>query len=377
MSGAVAVFHGVEIPETLLAGETQNHHAASLADARGLAGRALAAKAVLLDRARELGLKPDPERNEDGQEETDEEALIRAVLSAEIDVSSASEADIEAAYQARPDAFMSPTLLEVSHILIAPADSTLESFAAARARALGLIERLESRPELFGSLAADHSACPSSSEGGTLGQLRPGDVLEQIWDAAMSLEAGMFSAEPVLTEHGWHIVRLDHRSPGARLPLDYVRPHIALQLEARAWTTAAALYVDELLARSASAPRLKLDDAGRLADGETSLSRLDGLLGSALVDIEAAYALLPVRARETVEAAALRDGEPAADRLARAIRNFLSSASDEAWTQVISRLRESETPLADSLATIVAHQFPPVRKPHRLIQIRNASETAS
>jgi peptidyl-prolyl cis-trans isomerase C len=376
MSVAVAVFHGVEIPETLLAGETQNHHAPTLADARAMAGRALAAKAVLLDRARELGLEPVPERNADDQEETEEEALIRAVLSAEIDVSSAPEADIEAVYDARPDAFMSPTLLEVSHILIASADETVEGFTLARARALDLIDRLRTRPEMFRHLAADHSACPSASEGGTLGQLRPGDVLQNIWDAAMSLAVGEIAAEPVLTEHGWHVLRLDHRSPGARLPLDYVRPHIALQLEAKAWTKAAVRYVDELLSNSAAAPRLKLGDDGRLANGETNLSRLDGLLGSALADIEAAYAQLPLQARQSVEAVAARGGEPAADTLARAIRTFLSAANDEAWTQIISKLRDSASPLADSLALIVAHQFPPLRKPHRLIHIRNGTETA-
>ncbi|MDP3458911.1 MAG: peptidylprolyl isomerase [Hyphomonas sp.] len=375
MSGAVAVFHGVEIPETLLAGETQNHHAPTLSDARTMAGRALAAKAVLLDRARELGLQPDPERNADGQEETEEEALIRAVLSAEIDVSAASETEIEAVYLARPDAFMSPTLLEVSHILIASADETLEGFASARARAIDLIDRLRTRPEMFRHLAADHSACPSASEGGSLGQLRPGDVLENIWDTAMSLMVGEIAAEPVLTEHGWHVVRLDHRSPGARLPLDYVRPHIALQLEAKAWTKAAVRYVDELLSSSSAAPRLKLGDDGRLADGQTNLSRLDGLLGSALADIEAAYAQLPAQTRQMVEAAATREGQSAADTLARAIRSFLAAASDEAWTQVISKLRDSASPLADSLATIVAHQFPPVRKPHRLINIRSGTET--
>lgn len=376
MSGAVAVFFGVEIPETLLAGETQNHHAPTLSDARAMAGRALAAKAVLLERARELGLQPDPERNADGQEETPEEALIRAVLSAEIDVSSASESDIRAVYEARPDAFMSPTLLEVSHILIAAADGTPDGLASARARAIDLIARLKIRPEMFRHLAADHSACPSASEGGTLGQLRPGDVLESIWDAAMQLTAGGTTEEPVLTEHGWHIVRLDHRSPGARLPLEYVSPHIALQLEAKAWTKAAARYVEELLSGSGATPRLRLGDDGRLSDGESNLSRLDGLLGSALADIEAAYAQLPPQARQSVEAAAAREEEPAADTLARAIRTFLSSANDEAWTQIISKLRDSASPLADSLALIVAHQFPPLRKPHRLIQIRNGTETA-
>ena len=50
------VVDGVEIPEALLAQEVQNHPGASAADARAAAGHALAIRALLLHRARELGL---------------------------------------------------------------------------------------------------------------------------------------------------------------------------------------------------------------------------------------------------------------------------------------------------------------------------------
>mgnify|MGYP000297757384 CR=1 FL=1 len=63
MSTASSVFFGVEVPESLLATELQNHEAPSLAEARTLAGRALAAKAVLLARADKLNIEAVPERN--------------------------------------------------------------------------------------------------------------------------------------------------------------------------------------------------------------------------------------------------------------------------------------------------------------------------
>ncbi|HAJ03342.1 MAG TPA: peptidylprolyl isomerase, partial [Brevundimonas sp.] len=82
---AVMVIDGVALPERLVAEEAQNHPAATPEAARMAAAHALAIKALLLDRADQLGLTPRPEIDEDGREETSEEALVRAVLEAEIE----------------------------------------------------------------------------------------------------------------------------------------------------------------------------------------------------------------------------------------------------------------------------------------------------
>jgi len=371
MTSARAVFHGVEIPESLLATELQNHQASSLSDARALAGRALAAKAVLLARGRELGLVAEPERNSDGQEETPEEALIRAVLGEEVEAEPPSQVAIRAVYDGNPEGFRSPPLLEASHILIAPSEPNPQALEAARLEALALIANLTGKPSEFARIAASRSACPSASEGGSLGQLGPGDVLRVIWDALVDMDIGTIGAQPVASEHGWHVLRLDHRSDGERLPFDYVRPHIAMQLEARAWTQAAAVFVDRLLSESAARPGLCLTESGELDTGVGTIVRADGLLGEALGNARLAYEALRSTARERLDHAASESGEAAQDLLARSIRTFLSKADDEAWTQIISRLRDSETPLADSLELIVSHQLPPIHKTRTLITMRS------
>jgi len=371
MTSARAVFHGVEIPESLLAKELQNHQAPSLSDARAMAGRALAAKAVLLARARELGLVSEPERNGDGQEETPEEALIRAVLSEEVETEPPSQEAIRAVYDGNPEGFRSPPLLEASHILIAPSKPNPQAWEAARLEALALIANLTSKPSEFTRVAASRSACPSASEGGSLGQLGPGDVLRVIWDALVDMDIGTIGAAPVASEHGWHVLRLDHRSDGERLPFDYVGPHIATQLEARAWTKAAAQFVDRLLRESAVRPGLCLTESGELETRKGTIARADGLLGEALGNARLAYDALSPTARERLDHAASESGEAAEDLLAHSIRTFLSKADDEAWTQLISRLRDSEAPLADSLALIMSHQLPPVHKTRTLITMRS------
>ncbi len=369
MSKMTSVFHGVEIPESLLAAELQNHQAGSLSEARAMAGRALAVKAVLLARARELGLQAAPERNSDGQEETDEESLIRLVLSEEVEPEGIDEAAIKAVYDRRPDGFKNPPLIEASHILIAPEDTSDGALEQAGAKAQALIEDLRANPAGFAKLAAAHSACPSRAQGGSLGQLRPGDVLAGIWKALTGLDIAEIGAQPVLSEHGWHVLRVDHRSDSERLPFDYVRSHIAIRLEARAWTRAAAEYAQACLSRVSVGQGLALDEQGRLDDGNRALKQADSLLGKALMDTDTAYAALSDAARKRLDAAASEAREPSPQTLGRAIRTFLSRADDAAWTQLISRLRDSETPLSDCLDLIIDHQLAPLHETHTLIKL--------
>jgi peptidyl-prolyl cis-trans isomerase C len=98
---ATTVIEGVEIPDRLIADEAQHHPQGSAAEARLAAGRALAVKALLLNRAAELGLKATPQLDEAGREETGEEALIRALLESEIEIATPTEAECRRVYDAR------------------------------------------------------------------------------------------------------------------------------------------------------------------------------------------------------------------------------------------------------------------------------------
>lgn len=58
-------------------------------------------------------------------------------------------------------------------------------------------------------------------------------------------EEGMTPA-PVLSRHGWHIIRLNATAPGQVLPYDTVRPKIAQALEKAAWARASREFVERL-----------------------------------------------------------------------------------------------------------------------------------
>ena len=64
--------------------------------------------------------------------------------------------------------------------------------------------------------------------------------------ALRSLTEGTISAAPVLSRHGWHIIRLNATAPGQVLPYETVHPKIAQALEKAAWAKASRDFVETL-----------------------------------------------------------------------------------------------------------------------------------
>jgi len=238
--------NGVAIPESAIAQEAQNHEAPSGAEARAAAARALAIRELLLQRARALGLTPAPRRDARGREETADEALIRQVLEREAPAQEPTELECRRVYEASRGKFMTPELYAGSHILFAVAEDGDEAaVAAAHSNAMEAIAALQTGAR-FEELARRYSACPSAKEGGSLGQLRRGDLVEELEDVLLKLDEGAFAPRPVRTRHGWHVVRLDRRAPAQALPFDMVEGVIRDRLRARAAAAASARYVADL-----------------------------------------------------------------------------------------------------------------------------------
>ncbi len=113
--------------------------------------------------------------------------------------------------------------------------------------------------EQFAALARAHSACPSASQGGNLGQITAGQTTPEFERALLALEPGSIGPEPVATSYGFHIVRLDRKHEGRDLPFELVAVRIAAYLQDCVQRRALAQYV----ARLASAARIDgIDLAG-------------------------------------------------------------------------------------------------------------------
>ncbi len=245
------VVNGETIPLAAIAAEAQNHQAPK--DKPGIAWRkaaqAMAIRALLLQEARARGLTPDPLELASGRWETEDEAMIRALLDDAVHPTPISEDAIRAEWAKEPGRYRSAPLWDVSHILCAcdPRDAGERSAAEARARAI--LDRLGEDARGFAKVARD-SDCGSKAQGGHLGQIGPGDTVPEFEAALRGLSDGQMTPDPVLSRHGWHIIRLNAVAPGQMLPFETVRPRIAEALEKAAWAVASRDFVAELARRA-------------------------------------------------------------------------------------------------------------------------------
>lgn len=243
--------NGEVIPAARIAAEAQMHPAPR--EKPGLAwraaARALAVRSLLLQEARRRGLEADPMELGPGQRESEEEALIRALIEAETAIP--DEEAVHAAWARDPSRFRSAPLWEVSHILIACDPMNDASRDAAKSKAEALAARLVEAPGVFARIAKGESDCPSRAEGGALGQLGPGDTVPEFEAALRRLAEGEVTAEPVLSRHGWHLIRLDAVAEGRELPYAAARPRLAEAMEKAAWAEAGRRLVADLAAKAA------------------------------------------------------------------------------------------------------------------------------
>ena len=87
--------------------------------------------------------------------------------------------------------------------------------------------------------------------------------------ALRQLSEGDVTAKPVLTRHGWHIIRMDAVDNGAVLPFEAVRQKISDAMEKAAWVRKARSYVQQLIKSaeiSGADPSVYLRQADELGD---------------------------------------------------------------------------------------------------------------
>lgn len=235
-----------EISEAEILAEAQNHPASDPEQALAEAREALVIRELLLQAAQTRGLQPDPRSDEEGRRETDDEALIRALLETEIKVPDADDASCRRYYDNNIAQFQSPDIYEAAHILLAAHPSDSESYDKAVAEAEAIIELLGRDPNLFESIARERSACPSNKDGGRLGQVTKGQTVPEFETFLFELEEGQLCPVPVRTGFGAHVLRLDRKIPGRQVPFEIVAEQIAAYLEEASWRRAVAQYIQIL-----------------------------------------------------------------------------------------------------------------------------------
>lgn len=154
--------------------------------------------------------------------ENERRGSLAARLIGERIATAPDEAAVQAAYDARLEAFEPESEFSAAHILVA----TEEDAADIRARI--------DAGEDFAALAAEHSSDPgSAANGGSLGWFGLGRMVPEFEAAVTGLEVGAIS-DPVETQFGWHVIRLDDTRETSLPPLEALRGEIVSELQEQA-----------------------------------------------------------------------------------------------------------------------------------------------
>lgn len=143
-----------------------------------------------------------------------------------------TDEELRKAYEeGKAERFTTPEERSASHILIAvAATASAEEKAKAKALADDIYKQVKAEPARFAELARKHSKDPGSAEkGGDLGFFGRGLMVKPFDDAVFALKKGEIS-EPVQTQYGYHIIRLDQIKGGQVTPFEKVKAELADEL---------------------------------------------------------------------------------------------------------------------------------------------------
>ncbi len=198
-----------------------------------------AARELLRQRAVAVGLL-DPSV----EDEAAVESAIEALLEKEVVMPAPTEAECRRYYEQNPAEFESGDLVHARHILFQVTPHV--NVPQMRARAEQALNTLLAEPDRFATTAAELSNCPSGQQGGNLGQVGRGDIVPEFEKALFKFGASGILRELVRTRYGFHIVAVDQRIPGQKLPFEAVQERIAERLRSRVEERALRQYVSIL-----------------------------------------------------------------------------------------------------------------------------------
>ncbi|MEM5492787.1 peptidylprolyl isomerase [Hoeflea sp. AS16] len=125
-------------------------------------------------------------------------ALHNAIFKSTV-VDPVTDADIKARYEKEIAAVSPEEEISARHILLKTEDE-----------AKAVIAELDGGKD-FAELAKEKSTGPSAAQGGDLGFFTKGRMVPEFEAVAFTLKAGEYAKEPVQTQFGWHVIKVEER----------------------------------------------------------------------------------------------------------------------------------------------------------------------
>ena len=176
------------------------------------------AREIFLQEAKKRGLEASKDFKSQ-MELARQTILIRELFADYQKKNPVSDAEIQAEY----DKFVAANAgkeYKASHILVEKEDEAKAIIASIKQGAK------------FEDIAKKQSKDPGSgARGGDLDWANPNSYVSEFTEAMLKLKKGEMTAEPVKSQFGWHIIRLDDERQAQLPKLEEVKPQIAQQLQ--------------------------------------------------------------------------------------------------------------------------------------------------
>ncbi len=143
-----------------------------------------------------------------------EDLLTSYAMQKALEMVKVTEDDAKAYYEANRDKFVAGTTFNASHILVDSAE-----------KANAILADIKEGKVTFEDAAAEHSTCPSGKQGGSLGDFASGQMVPEFENACAVMEVGTIS-DPVQTQFGFHLIRLNKREEGGEMPYDEIKDNL-------------------------------------------------------------------------------------------------------------------------------------------------------
>jgi len=161
------------------------------------------------------------------------------------DVEEATAAEAATFYTENTDSFKVPESVAASHILIKSTPEDTDETKAKKKEDLAVIHEQILAGGSFEELASEHSDCPSSEQGGSLGTFGRGQMVPEFEEAAFGMTAGDIS-DIVETKFGFHLIKVTEYQKESVRSLAEVKDQIQAYLTAQKKQEALMAYIGEL-----------------------------------------------------------------------------------------------------------------------------------
>ncbi len=136
-----------------------------------------------------------------------EQLLMEYAITKCVEGVKVKEEEVRAFYDEHKDEFTTGETVNASHILVDSAEQATQ-----------IMTSIQNGEITFEDAAAQYSSCPSSAEGGCLGDFGQGQMVPEFDTAVFEMEVGELRG-PIQTQFGFHIIKLNAKN--AAQPVAY------------------------------------------------------------------------------------------------------------------------------------------------------------